>query len=160
MSSNDSRTAARDQRIEALLFAAREYSTAAIVFHDAIAERFGLSTTDLKALDVLQRTGPLTAGDIARHTGLASASVTSLVDRLEAKGLVRRSRDPGGDRRRVVVQLTPKLARTIAPLFRSLNRRLLSRFEGYRDGEIETIREFLTSVAREMRDEAAKLPSR
>ena len=39
----------------ALLFAGREYSTAAVMFHNAVAERFGLSVTDLKTLDLLQR---------------------------------------------------------------------------------------------------------
>jgi DNA-binding MarR family transcriptional regulator len=145
--------------IEALMFAGREYSTGAVMLHNAVAERFGLSVTDLKTLDILQRVGPLTAGDIAVHTNLATASVTSLIDRLEKRGLVRRTRDPAGDRRRVVVKLTPKLDETIAPLFASLNRRMLARFKTYSDRQIETIREFLRSGAQEMREEAAKLKS-
>jgi hypothetical protein len=36
---------------------------------------------------------PLGAGDIARHSALATASVTNLLDRLEQKGFVRRVRD-------------------------------------------------------------------
>ncbi len=129
------------------------------VADDAVAERFGLSITDLKTLDVLQRLGPLTAGDIAGHTKLASGSVTSLVDRLERRGLVRRTRDPAGDRRRVIVELTPRLGKTIAPLFASLNRRMLERFAAYGDREIETIREFLSRGSAEMRDETEKLRS-
>jgi DNA-binding MarR family transcriptional regulator len=157
LSRNDSRKKGRDELIEALMFAGREYSTAAVMLHNAVAERFGLSVTDLKTLDILQRVGPLAAGDIAVHTNLATASVTSLIDRLEKRGLVRRTRDPAGDRRRVVVKLTPKLDRTIAPLFASLNQRMLARFETYSDSEIETIRAFLRSGALEMREEAAKL---
>jgi DNA-binding MarR family transcriptional regulator len=159
LSRNVERKNGRDGLIDALMFAGREYSTAAVMLHNAVAERFGLSVTDLKTLDILQRVGPLAAGDIALHTSLATASVTSLIDRLEKRGLVRRTRDPGGDRRRVVVKLTPKLDKTIAPLFASLNRRMLARFERYSDSQIETIREFLRSGAQEMREEAAKLKS-
>jgi DNA-binding MarR family transcriptional regulator len=142
------------------MFAGREYSTAAVMFHNAVADRFGLSVTDLKALDILQRVGPVTAGDIATHTSLATASVTSLIDRLEKKGLVRRTSDPAGDRRRVLVELTPRLAKTIAPLFESLSRRMLRRFEGYGDDQIAVIRDFLSSGSEEMRQEAAKLKGR
>jgi len=148
----------RDELIATLMFAGRDYSTAAVMFHNTVAERFGLSVTDLKTLDILQRLGPLTAGDLAAHTNLATASVTSLIDRLQKKRLVRRLRDLG-DRRRVVVKLTPNLEKTIAPLFESLSRRMLARFKGYSDAQIETIVDFLTRSAREMREEAAKLAS-
>ena len=147
---------ARSELLDALMFAGREYSTAAVMFHNAVAERFGLSVTDLKTLDVLQRRGPLTAGAIAAHTTLATASVTSLIDRLEKKRLVRRVRDPE-DRRRVVVTLTPKLAKTIAPLFESLNRRMLERFGRYDDEQLALVGHFLAQGAGELRDEAAKL---
>jgi DNA-binding MarR family transcriptional regulator len=148
--------------MQALIFAGREYSTAAVMLHQVVADQFGLSVTDLKTLDLLQRRGPLTAGEIARHTGLATASVTSLIDRLEKKHLVRRLRD-GEDRRRVLVRLTPRLEKTIAPLFRSLNRRMLVRFATYRRDQLELIAEFLVRGASEMREEAGKLregPSR
>ncbi len=142
------------------MFASREYSTAAVMFHAAIAERFALSVTDLKALDVLQRVGPMTAGEIGAHTALASASVTGLIDRLVKKGLVRRTTDPGGDRRRVLVVLTPKLGKTIAPLFESLNRKMMERLDRYRDAQLETIRDFLDAAARDMRDETTLLAER
>jgi DNA-binding MarR family transcriptional regulator len=141
----------------ALLDAAREYSTAAVMFHALVAARFGLSATDLKALDLLQRSGPLAAGEIAAQTGLATASVTALLDRLARRQLVRRQRDRA-DRRRVVVTLTPKLEATIAPLFAGLGRRMLERIRRYSSAERALLAGFLTTSAREMREEAAKLP--
>jgi DNA-binding MarR family transcriptional regulator len=109
------------------------------IVHGAVADKVGLSVTDLKALDLLQRLGPLAAGAIASRTGLATASVTSLVDRLHRKRLVRRVRDRR-DRRRVVVSLTPYVQETIAPYFASLNRRMLARFGAYSDAQIATRR--------------------
>ena len=52
----------------------------------ALAELSGLSPTEWKALDLIQRLGPMTAGVLARESGLAPASVTGLISRLERKG--------------------------------------------------------------------------
>jgi DNA-binding MarR family transcriptional regulator len=139
--------------------ASREFSTAAVMLHGLVGDHIGLSATDLKALDLLQRMGPQTAGEIATHTGLATASVTSLIDRLERKGFVRRAGDPA-DRRRVVVTLTRKVEQAVAPLFRGLNRRMLDLSKRYSDAQIATIETFLTGGAREMRAEAAKAARR
>jgi DNA-binding MarR family transcriptional regulator len=51
------------------------------------------------------RGGPQTVGRLGADVGLSPASVTRLVDRLEKRGLVARSRD-AEDRRRVDVRLT------------------------------------------------------
>ncbi len=149
-------SARRAEMLAALMNAGRAYSTAAVMLHGAVAERLALSATDLKALDLLQRVGPLAAGEIAAHTGLATASVTSLIDRLEKKRFARRLRDRS-DRRRVVVTLTPDVERTIAPYFGSLNRRMLARFQRYNEEQIALIEEFLKSGADEMREEVAKV---
>jgi DNA-binding MarR family transcriptional regulator len=56
-------------------------------------------------LQALTSGGPLTLGEIAADLGLGKATVTELVDRIEAKGLVARIRDDR-DRRRVFIGLT------------------------------------------------------
>src|SRR5260370_37393454 len=71
------------------------------MLHTAIAERSGLTATDTKTIDTLIRLGRVTAGEVAGYTGLATASVTSLIDRLERKGLVRRG--AGGRGRRAAL---------------------------------------------------------
>ena len=61
-----------------------------------------------RALEVLQHlsmSGPLTVGEQAEHLGLRRNSVSELLQRLEAKGLVDRIRDER-DERRVLVWLT------------------------------------------------------
>ena len=56
--------------------------------------------------------GPLTAGRLAELTGLTTAAITTVLDRLERAGYARRVHD-AADRRRVIVELTPELrART------------------------------------------------
>ena len=143
-------------RASSIVNAAREYSTAAVMLHAAVGERVGLSPTDLKALDLLQRMGPQSAGSIAAETGLATASVTSLIDRLEGRRFVRRARDPA-DGRRVVVALTRAFDDTIGPLFASLGRKMAERCRAYSDEEAALLREFLSGCAADMRRETTRL---
>jgi DNA-binding MarR family transcriptional regulator len=126
--------------------------------HGVIAEHFGLTATDLKALDLLQRRGALPTGEIARATGLATASVTSLVDRLERKRFVRRTRDRG-DRRKVVVTLAAAMHTRIAPLFAPLERRVRVRAARYTSAELTLVATFMNGVAADMRDVATALTS-
>ncbi|MCI0686405.1 MAG: MarR family transcriptional regulator, partial [Sporichthyaceae bacterium] len=72
----------------------------------AIADRAGINATDWECLDVLDWTGPITAGEQARQLGITSGAVTGVIDRLERGGWVRRAVDPA-DRRRVIVELVP-----------------------------------------------------
>lgn len=85
--------ATRQQTLETLARVGREHSDATVLFHARVASFLDLHSTDYKTLGVLERLGPMSAGDIARHTGLASASVTNLIDRLERKGFARRTGD-------------------------------------------------------------------
>lgn len=65
----------------------------------------GLGLSDFAALEALLHKGPLTIGVIAEKVLLTSGSMTTAVDRLEKRGLVKRGRDPG-DRRGCIVRLT------------------------------------------------------
>lgn len=120
----------------------RENSNAAVMFHSAIGERMGLGMTEEKTLDLLQRLGPLTAGEIGQQTGLAPASVSGLIDRLEAKWLVRRVRDVK-DRRRVIVEINHERLAGFGELFDPLVTGLAELYERYSDGELELIADFL-----------------
>jgi DNA-binding MarR family transcriptional regulator len=59
----------------------------------------------VEVLQHLSSSGPLTVGEQAEHLGLRRNSVSELLTRLEAKGLVARIRDER-DERRVLVWLT------------------------------------------------------
>jgi len=91
----------------------------ATLHNHAIADAVGLHPTDQECIDLLDWTGPLTAGDIGGHLGLSSGAVTGLVDRLETGGWVRRERDPR-DRRRVIVHLSTERAAELGPLYAPL----------------------------------------
>ena len=65
----------------------------------------GLGVSDFMVLEVLLHKGPLTISAIGEKVLLASASMTSAIDRLEKRGLVRRT-NCNSDRRIRIVELT------------------------------------------------------
>jgi DNA-binding MarR family transcriptional regulator len=77
-------------------------------FDDATAELLGVNRTDLNCIDIIDRHGGLTAGELAAESGLSTGAVTAVIDRLERAGYARRVRDDE-DRRKVKVEVTPKL---------------------------------------------------
>jgi DNA-binding MarR family transcriptional regulator len=127
-----------------------------VLFHATMAERLGLNPSDEKTMSVLQRLGPMSAGEIAEHTGLATASVTNLIDRLVRKGYIQRARDPN-DRRRVIVEASPDKVAVAQRLFRSTARSLARLYEGYSVEELDVIANFLLRNAERLRTELARL---
>src|SRR5215813_8819336 len=77
----------------------------------SIAE-LDLGATDFAVLEALLHKGPLPVNEIGRRVLLTSGSITTAVDRLEAKGLVER-RAHGSDRRARIVHLTKQGRRLI-----------------------------------------------
>jgi DNA-binding MarR family transcriptional regulator len=133
---------AYDEAVQAFIDAARAHSTATVLMHSAMAAEFGLSATDWKSLDVLTRCGPLTAGQLGRHTALTSASVTALIDRLESKGFVCRTRDPE-DRRRVVVEVVPEAMQRIGRSFDDVEAAVEELLRPYTLEQLRFLTEFL-----------------
>ncbi|MGW7681934.1 MarR family winged helix-turn-helix transcriptional regulator [Kribbella sp. NPDC054772] len=82
----------------------RRYLSAMVLHSLASAEAAGLNATDYFVLNLLDLTGPLTSGELARWTGLSTGATTRMIDRLEQRGHVERGYDPN-DRRKVVVEL-------------------------------------------------------
>jgi MarR family transcriptional regulator, 2-MHQ and catechol-resistance regulon repressor len=94
---------------------ARAYSAVARQV-DADIARHGLTTTEFGILEVLRHKGPLLLGEIQRKVLVTSGGITYLVDRLEAKGLVRREPSPDDRRARFAV-LTPQGKELIDRIF-------------------------------------------
>ena len=88
----------------------RSYQSAVEKMDEAFCRRLGLNRTDGRCLDVIDQRPGITAGELATAVGLSPGAVTTVLDRLEARGFVKRTRDPG-DRRRVTLELTPEAQR-------------------------------------------------
>jgi DNA-binding MarR family transcriptional regulator len=106
------------------------------------ADRFGLNRTDLRALDLIASAGSLAPTALARGLGYTTGGVTTVIDRLEAAGYVRREPDPA-DRRRLVLRPTDAVAARESEVFADLIRETQALIATYPVAELATIRDFL-----------------
>lgn len=136
----------------------RELSTAVVLFHEAVGRRLGLSATERKLLDVLARTGPATAGQLAAETGLTSGAITGIVDRLVRAGYARRQPNPA-DRRSVIVSRVPSasLDRIRPEVFEPLGRAITELSARYSGAELAVIASYLTGLTQILRQETGRL---
>lgn len=78
----------------------------------------GLTLTQLSALTVIWREGPLTAGDLATKEQVRPPSITRVLTGLESLDLVQRLENPR-DGRQVLVQITPNGAHRMTEFVRA-----------------------------------------
>ena len=151
-------TSAERRRLETdFLLAMRRGGSVMQLLGQLSADRIGVNATDLNCLNIVALTGPMTAGELARATGLTTASITGVLDRLEEGGFVRRERDPK-DRRRVIVNLGsgPGL-REIAPTFGPLVQAWRAAAAGYSDEELRLLLGFQQRLVEIVRGQLDRL---
>lgn len=144
----------RRRLLEALALAGRKHSDSAVMYHSALAARVGIGSSEWKTLSILERKGPLTAGDLSDRSGLAPASVTGILDRLEGAGWVHRTRDPSDGRRVIVTLDAEATAEKYGFLFSGLRRRLDGIYQEYDDRELELIIDVFEKLAVALREAA------
>src|SRR6266516_1076555 len=117
----------------------------------AAADRIGINNTDLNCLNILSFSGHMTAGELAKATGLSTASITGVIDRLEEAGFVRRERDPADRRRGVVRLVTERVASDVATVFLPMVRAWQRLAEQYSDDELRLIVAFYGQLEQVLR---------
>jgi DNA-binding MarR family transcriptional regulator len=134
--------------------AIRDFDSSLDLLDHAAASAFGIGRTDLRAMEIVSRSGPRTAGEIAAELGLTTGAVTALIDRMEKADYFRRSRSTS-DRRQVVIELTPNAKRREQKIFGALGKEsavMLRRLSG---ADRAVIADFLRAI-REMTERARK----
>lgn len=119
----------------------------------------GLTGPQRVALRVLGRRPGVTAGGLARILRVHPSTLTGVLHRLEARGLVRRTRDPG-DGRRALLELTPRGRKLDVPspgTVESVVERVLS---GLPQARVRPAADLLSAVAAALLEEAATGRSR
>lgn len=112
------------------------------VLNHHVGTRVELRDADLEVLDVIVRDGPLSPTALARRTGLHSATLTGILNRLEAEGWITRERS-ARDRRAVVVRAEPGRVREIFGAYEGMNDELDAILAGYSAAELALISDFL-----------------
>jgi DNA-binding MarR family transcriptional regulator len=115
----------------------------------------GLTLTQLSALSVVWREGPLTAGDLAAKEQVRPPSITRVLTGLEALGLIRRTENPK-DGRQVMVHITDEGDRRLSEYVRArelwLERHLAALTESERE-VLSKASELLDRLAGQQDDE-------
>ena len=122
------------QRYEELLVSIRQVIRAIDLYSKKLNKETGLTSSQLLVLqDIRQHEGTMVK-DIANRITLSSATVTSILDRLEARGLVVRQRSEN-DRRRVGLFLTETGSAAIEDSPTLLQEHFINRFESMEQWE-------------------------
>jgi DNA-binding MarR family transcriptional regulator len=109
------------------------------------SSRFGMNRTDGRAIEILSRLGPMTAKQLATHLGMTTGGVTTVIDRIEKAGYVRRRHD-GEDRRRVMLETTPLQAAREKELFGALIARTGQYINSLSDQDLVVVGDFLEKL--------------
>lgn len=88
-----------------VLISLRQIIRAIDLHSKRLEKESGLTGPQLMVLQQLAAHDKLTAGVIAREISLSQPTVTSIIDRLERKGLLKRERDQR-DKRKVMLRMT------------------------------------------------------
>jgi DNA-binding MarR family transcriptional regulator len=97
----------------------------------------------------------VTAADIARYLGIATASATALVDRLENSGHLIRRPHPT-DRRRILITHTPEADEQLRATLGDMHARMMAATRGLTDGEAETVVAFLERMQNAVTGDSTK----
>jgi|SRR4051812_25030330 DNA-binding MarR family transcriptional regulator len=138
---------------EELLLEIRRSQNATDRFDQAVGEAIGLNRTDLRCLDIVEMEGSLTAGRLAELSGLTTGAITTVIDRLEHRGLARRVRDPR-DRRRVLVEVAAEARQGAADYYGGQMAFAQRMYKRYTQEQLEFLLEFVRD-GRELNERAA-----
>lgn len=134
----------------------RRLSTAVVMFHEALGNYLGLSAVDHRALSLIEREAPLTAGQLAQLTGLTPGAVTGLVDRLERAGYVRREPDPT-DRRRVRIVPAADRYPDYGDVFIELAKEMRAFMAKYDERELAAIADYVQNTIEVLQRQTRRL---
>ena len=127
------------------MFLLRELSAEMETLTEAHARLVKLNRTDLRALEIMAREGPLSAGDLAQRLHLTTGAVTGVLDRLEHEGHTHRTRNPS-DRRQVVVAQSPHAHEVALATVLPMVERLSKALRKFSKDDLELAARFIETV--------------
>ena len=142
--------------VERLRLLGEVYATQTAVFQQQAAARLGLGVTELKALSILLREGPQTAGALMDRLNLTSGAVTGLVGRLLRKGVAHREVDPS-DRRRVIISVDAEALTSGPNPYAAIGEAFDALHASYATAELSLIEGYLEASTRITREQAEAL---
>ncbi len=150
--------AGRDRRrkVTAVINGLRDLRTELAVYSHRVGASVELRDVDFDCLDVIARHGPISPTALAGRVGVHVATMTGILNRLEAGGWITRV-PVESDRRAIRVTPTPDRQRELYGVLGGMNARMGEICEGYTDEQLETIADFLARTVEAGRVSADEL---
>jgi DNA-binding MarR family transcriptional regulator len=136
-----------------VLVALRRIIRAVDLHSKYLAQRYGLTGPQLVLLKEIAHHQPISTGELAEKISLGQATVSSILDRMEKRGLVKRSRS-GEDKRRVMNEVTDKATQILEQDPSLIQNRFVTEFGKLADWERSLLLSALQRVAQMMNAEA------
>ncbi|MFC7704240.1 MarR family winged helix-turn-helix transcriptional regulator [Plastorhodobacter daqingensis] len=133
-------------RTDQSLVAIRRILRATELYGRELARAAGLTAVQIRVLQIVAGSGHSTPKDIARRMGVSQATMTALIDRLEAKKMVERRRSPR-DGRQTDIFITDAGRTAVETAPDPLQQRYVKQFEALADWEQAMIVAALERVA-------------
>jgi len=131
---------------EQILIALRRIVRAIDLHSRHLAQEFGLTGPQVVLLRELVRNGEMHAAELAKNISLSHATVTDILNRLEKRGLINRTRSLI-DRRRILVRPTGQALALVEKSPPLLQERFSQQLEKLQDWELTQILSVLQRVA-------------
>lgn len=123
-----------NEKIEEVLISLRRIIRATDMHSKKLLRASGLTAPQLLILQSIYESQVLSPGQIAKEIGLTQATVTTILDRLEARKLVTRHRSDK-DKRRVFVELTEDGVKKVVDAPTPLQDEFIASFNSLKDWE-------------------------
>lgn len=133
-------------RYDEVLVALRRIIRATDLHSRQLNKIAGLTAPQLLILQLLRQNTELTVGEVAQRVSLSQATVTTIIDRLEKRGFVKRERG-STDKRKVYVYLTPAADEVLLNAPKPLQDSFINQFQDLHDWEQTMILSSLERVA-------------
>jgi DNA-binding MarR family transcriptional regulator len=137
----------------------RSLATRTVLYQQNVATSLGLYNNDFISIDILRDRGPITAGELSKLTGLATGSVTALIDRLEKNGYVRRQNDPN-DRRKVIIVPLYENKEEVSQTYLPLHSAMVKLASSYTEEELAFITKFLDQASQVLDEQIDQLSAK
>jgi DNA-binding MarR family transcriptional regulator len=144
------------EQVYELMSEIRKFTRSSLLLQHVIAQRIGLHVTDAECIDFLQEMGPSSAGELAKATRLTTGAVTSVIDRLEKAGFVKRGLHPT-DRRKVIVSFIPEKHTEAKLHYKALAKEVQQLFSQYSLQELKLIIQHTKALSQIYQGQVSKI---
>jgi DNA-binding MarR family transcriptional regulator len=133
-------------RTDISLIALRRILRATDMYARALAREAGLTAVQLRVLQIVAEKGRATPTELSNRMGVTMATVSALIKKLEAKGLLTRHRSTT-DRRQTDLEISDDGLRKVQAAPDALQQKYVQQFEGLEEWEQAMIVAVLERVA-------------